>query len=66
VEDTQGRTALLGYATTGDGYSGSAVDWYGIYDDEEEFREAVRSRGYVVDADDVDEIDEDELLALWE
>jgi hypothetical protein len=66
LEDSEGRTALLGFATSGEGFSGSSVEWYGLYDDEEEFREAVRSRGFVVDADDVDELADDELLALWE
>jgi hypothetical protein len=66
IEDNEGRAALLGYAVSGEGFSGSGVEWYGLYDDEEEFRDALRSRGYLTDPEDVDEVDDDELLALWE
>ncbi len=66
VEDSEGRSALLAYSTSAAGFSGNSIEWLGLYDDEEELRETMRGRGYVVEPEDVDEVDQDELLALWE
>lgn len=60
-----GREILVGYAASAEGFAGEGLEFFGLFHDEEEFREDLRIRHFVTDLDEIDVLGDDELLALW-